>query len=84
MKAAGGLTALGLMSGTSMDGIDAAIVTTDGERILSTGPWATYLYERHAPTLAMDQIGAGDTNDITIRYASDWGEDGQLELDDFG
>ena len=27
-----------------MDGIDAAIVTTDGSRIESTGPWATYPY----------------------------------------
>ena len=27
-----------------MDGIDAAIVTTDGSRIETTGPWATYPY----------------------------------------
>ena len=31
------LTALGLMSGTSADGIDAAILTTDGEMHLETG-----------------------------------------------
>ncbi len=32
------LTALGLMSGTSLDGIDGAILVSDGERVLRTGP----------------------------------------------
>jgi anhydro-N-acetylmuramic acid kinase len=30
--------AIGLMSGTSLDGVDAAVIDTDGERILSFGP----------------------------------------------
>ncbi|MGF1553390.1 MAG: anhydro-N-acetylmuramic acid kinase [Paracoccaceae bacterium] len=34
----GAVWALGLMSGTSLDGVDASLILTDGERILDTGP----------------------------------------------
>lgn len=37
-------TALGTMSGTSLDGVDVAILRTDGERILQLGPWTTVPY----------------------------------------
>ncbi|HVK91829.1 MAG TPA: anhydro-N-acetylmuramic acid kinase, partial [Mycoplana sp.] len=31
-------TAIGLMSGTSMDGIDVALLRTDGEHFVERGP----------------------------------------------
>ncbi len=37
-------TALGLMSGTSLDGIDIALIKTDGEAAVSRGPSRTYPY----------------------------------------
>lgn len=36
--------ALGLMSGTSLDGIDVSVIETDGERVLRRGFSATYPY----------------------------------------
>ncbi len=38
MNAGKPMTAIGLMSGTSMDGVDAALIETDGERINRFGP----------------------------------------------
>ncbi len=38
------LTAIGLMSGTSMDGIDAAMLRTDGENRVEFGPTAFFPY----------------------------------------
>ena len=32
------LTAIGLMSGTSLDGVDVALIETDGKRVKSFGP----------------------------------------------
>ncbi|HEX7388824.1 MAG TPA: anhydro-N-acetylmuramic acid kinase [Acidiphilium sp.] len=39
------MLAIGLMSGTSLDGVDAALIDTDGERIAGFGPAATVFYE---------------------------------------
>jgi len=37
-------TAIGLMSGTSLDGIDVALLKTDGEDLVERGPARTYAY----------------------------------------
>ena len=55
--------ALGAMSGTSMDGIDVALVTTDGESILTRGPSETYAYSPE--TRARLTAGLIDARSIT-------------------
>ncbi|KAF0146614.1 MAG: anmK [Rhodospirillaceae bacterium] len=39
------LRAIGLMSGTSLDGIDAALLITDGRHVLACGPTSTLAYD---------------------------------------
>ncbi len=40
----GPIWALGMMSGTSLDGADAALIETDGVTVAATGPWRTAPY----------------------------------------
>ena len=39
------MTALGLMSGTSLDGVDVALLTTDGATVQALGPAGTVAYD---------------------------------------
>ena len=59
------LHALGLMSGTSVDGVDVALIETDGERLASFGPVLTVPYADDVRRLIRAAFGAEKPNDTT-------------------
>ena len=59
------LRAIGLMSGTSLDGIDVAYLETDGEHAVKRGPSATYSYDENQQ--AMLRQALREATEITQR-----------------
>ncbi len=53
------------MSGTSVDGIDVALIETDGEKVTSRGPAVTVPYQQAVRTLIRGVFGAERPNDAT-------------------
>jgi anhydro-N-acetylmuramic acid kinase len=67
----GPVWALGLMSGTSMDGIDAAIVETDGVRVTAFGPAATTPYPDSLRAAIRASLGRSDPDAALVRSLTD-------------
>ncbi|HQS14939.1 anhydro-N-acetylmuramic acid kinase [Reyranella sp.] len=59
------LRALGLMSGTSLDGVDVALIETDGERIGAFGPSLTVPYDDEVRRTVRAAFGAGQPSEAT-------------------
>jgi anhydro-N-acetylmuramic acid kinase len=59
------LHALGLMSGTSVDGVDVALIETDGERLAALGPVLTVPYTDDVRRLIRAAFGAEQPNEAT-------------------
>ncbi len=60
--------ALGLMSGTSLDGVDAAVIKTDGENIYAFGKTAFIAFDNSERAVLMD----------AIKRAAKWAFDGDV------
>jgi anhydro-N-acetylmuramic acid kinase len=65
MLQTGVVTALGTMSGTSLDGVDAAVLQTDGERIFGFGPSEYRAYSFEEQTILKAHLGRWPDEDCT-------------------
>lgn len=61
------MIAIGLMSGTSLDGVDVALIETDGERVLAFGPSGTRAYS--APERDILRQALADAVTMVDRHA---------------
>jgi anhydro-N-acetylmuramic acid kinase len=55
------LTAIGTMSGTSMDGVDVALVETDGEAVTRLGPYVSRAYSETERHILRNAVNAAKT-----------------------
>ena len=62
------LRALGLMSGTSVDGVDIALIDTDGERVVSFGAFLTVPYADDKARVGFHQEAERRAADIVLTF----------------
>ena len=60
------MRALGLMSGTAVDGVDVALIETDGEQVSSFGGFLTVPYTDNVRRQIRTAFGAEQPNDATV------------------
>ena len=65
------LRAIGLMSGTSMDGVDVAVIETDGERIGWRGPARTLPYPDALRARLDSAVRAGERSTGNVALEAD-------------
>lgn len=87
IKRTGAIRVLGAMSGTSMDGVDAAVVETDGHRIIGFGPSGYRAYsddERAVLRAALGQWHGPDVDAaaelVTLAHAEALSEFDEVDL----
>ncbi|HBS50727.1 MAG TPA: anhydro-N-acetylmuramic acid kinase [Rhodobacteraceae bacterium] len=66
MRAGAPVRALGAMSGTSLDGVDAAVVETDGERILGFGPTGYRAYSTEERAVLRAALGRWQGPELSV------------------
>ncbi len=78
MLQSGTVTALGTMSGTSLDGVDAAVLMTDGVDIMGFGPSDYRAYSPKERAILRRHLGLWQTDDVSA--AADVVEAAHIDL----